>query len=57
MDNVTGDFGSFNERKNFDGINYTNNTINGTLDSGGGELSFENLYPVLLQTFVVIVLG
>lgn len=31
--------------------------INSTADIVGGELNFDNLYPVLLQTFVVIVLG
>ena len=56
MANVTGDLGFFDEWS-FNGSNGTNYSVNVTLDGGGGELSFENLYPVLLQTFVVIVLG
>lgn len=31
--------------------------INEQIDADIGGLQFENLYPVLLQTFVVIVLG
>nr|CAG4647970.1 EOG090X07N9 [Moina brachiata]SVE93059.1 EOG090X07N9 [Moina brachiata] len=57
MDNVTSDIEILNEWTTFDESNGTNYTFNVTLDGGGGELSFENLYPVLLQTFVVIVLG
>lgn len=57
MANVTSDIEILNEWTTFDESNGTNYTFNVTLDGGGGELSFENLYPVLLQTFVVIVLG
>ena len=57
MEDHTSDFELLNESADFNGSNGTSYSFNTTLDSGGGELSFENLYPVLLQTFVVIVLG
>lgn len=57
MENRTSDFELLNEWADFDESNGTSYSFNATYDSGGGELNFENLYPVLLQTFVVIVLG